>query len=211
MDKSGSAKTRTKRKKGKEKKTEGKTAQQQLDVLEEKNKELQDRLLRLAAEFDNYKKRTAREFSQMIKTANQEIILQLVDVLDNFERALESAKSAKDFDSFHQGVELIHDHLREILTREGLQPIEAVGQPFDPHQHEAMMQVEESDHPPDTVVSQMQPGYMLGDKLLRAAKVVVSKRPEKASAGAPDKAPDKALEEAEAVSEEQPEKGSDNE
>ena len=157
--------------------------------LQDKKEHLEDRLLRLAAEFDNYRKRTAREFQQVIETANRELILQLIDVLDNFQRALDSARDAKDFDSFHKGVELIDTHLREILTRQGLEPIEAVGQPFDPHFHEAVMQVDDDRHPPETVVDQMQPGYLLRDKLLRAPRVVVSRGAGEAEAtAAPKKA-----------------------
>ena len=162
----GSKKTR------KRKKT---AAEDRLLLCEQKNKELEDRMLRLAAEFDNYKKRTAREFGQLVKTANENLILQLVDVLDNFERALDSAKSAKDFVAFHQGVELTYQHLRELLAREGLEPIEAIGQPFDPHHHEAVLQVEDGKHHTETVLNEVQRGYMLGEKLLRAARVVVSK------------------------------------
>jgi molecular chaperone GrpE len=147
------------------------------EELQVQKKELQDRLLRLAAEFDNYKKRTAREFQQVMETANRDLILQLIDVLDNFQRALDSAKSAKDFDAFHKGVELIYAHLNEILTREGLQLIEAVGQPFDPHRHEAVMQVDDDEHPADIIVDQTQPGYLLRDKLLRASRVIVSRGP----------------------------------
>jgi len=156
--------------------------QERLNLCQEKNKELEDRLLRLAAEFDNYKKRTAREFEQLVKTANENLILHLVDVLDNFERALDSAKSAKDFDAFHQGVELIYQHLHELLAKEGLKPIEAMGQPFDPHQHEAVLQVEDPHHSQETVVNEIQRGYMLGDKLLRPARVVVSKAKEEVAA-----------------------------
>ena len=107
-----------------------------------------------------------------------------MEVLDNFERALDSAKSAKDFDAFHQGVELIHQHMRELLAREGLVPVEAMGQPFDPHQHEAVLQVEDQQHPQETVVNEIQRGYMLGDKLLRPSRVVVSKAKEEVIAKA---------------------------
>jgi molecular chaperone GrpE len=167
----------------KAKKKKGSSAlKEQLNLSEQKRRELEDRVLRLAAEFDNYKKRTAREFERLVNTANEKLILQLVDVLDNFERALESAKSAKDFDSFHEGVELIYQHLREFLTKEGLVYIEAVGKPFDPHQHEAVLQVEDHQHPQETVVSEIQRGYMLHDKLLRPARVVVSKAMEEVTA-----------------------------
>jgi molecular chaperone GrpE len=162
--------------------------QEQLHLCEEKNRGLEDRVLRLAAEFDNYKKRTAREFQQLVKTANENLILQLVDVLDNFERALESANSAKDFDAFHKGVELIYQHLGELLAKEGLQPIEAIGQPFDPHQHEAILQITDQEHPKEMVVNEVQRGYMLGDKLLRPSRVVVSKAGEKVAVKAKKKA-----------------------
>jgi len=170
------------------KKKKSKGLQERLHLCEEKNRELEDRVLRLAAEFDNYKKRTAREYQQLVKTANENLILQLVDVLDNFERALESAKSAKDFDAFHQGIELIYQHLGELLAKEGLQPIEAIGQPFDPHQHEAILQVEDQEHPQEMVVNEIQRGYMLGDKLLRASRVVVSKAGGKKAAKSKKKA-----------------------
>jgi molecular chaperone GrpE len=159
------------------------------EKLREEKARLEDRLLRLAAEFDNYRKRNVREYQQVVETANRDLILQLIDVLDNFQRALDSAKSAKDFDAFHQGVELIYTHLHEILTRQGLEPIEAVGLPFDPHLHEAVMQIDDEQHPPDTVVDQMQPGYLLRDKLLRAPRVVVSRNPGEAeTTAAPEKA-----------------------
>jgi molecular chaperone GrpE len=184
MTRSGSSKAGTKSKKKKTQKA-GSAAGRlhgQIDELKADKAGLEDRLLRLAAEFDNYKKRTSREFQQLVGTANENLIVQLVDVLDNFERALESANSAQDFEAFHRGVELIHDHLVEILAKEGLQPIEAVGHAFDPHRHEAMMQMADEDHPADTVVSQMQRGYMLGEKLLRASRVVVSAGPPDAQA-----------------------------
>ncbi len=163
-----------------------KAVQEQLTICQEEKKQLEDRVLRLAAEFDNYKKRTAREFEQLVKTANENLILHLVEVLDNFERALDSAHNAKDFDAFHQGVELIYQHLRELLAKQGLKAIEALGQPFDPHHHEAVLQIEDQEHPQETVVTEIKRGYMLADKLLRPAQVVVSKASErvsKASAG----------------------------
>jgi molecular chaperone GrpE len=139
---------------------------------------LEERLLRLAAEFDNYKKRTSKEYQQLIKTANENLILQLVSVLDNFELALRSSHKATNFDALHQGVELIYQHLMEILAREGLVAIEAMGKPFDPHRHEAVMQVQNGNHPPDTVVGEMQKGYLLGEKLIRPSRVFVSRGPE---------------------------------
>ncbi len=150
---------------------------------EEQAKELEDRLLRLAAEFDNYKKRMAKEFGYLIKNANENLMLQLLDTLDNFQRALDSApakggiskKTSDDYESFHKGVELIHSHMKEILTKEGLKEIEALGKPFDPNFHEAVTQAESDEYEEGIIMDEISKGYMLNDRLLRASKVVVSK------------------------------------
>jgi len=154
---------------------------EQLEKTEKEYKELEDRLLRVAAEFDNYKKRTVREFQSIIKNANEELISQLVETLDNFQRALDSAsrpnstKSSGDFDSFHKGVELIYQHFKDILGKEGLKEIKAIGEPFDPHLHEAVMQQESDEFPEGTVMDEISKGYMLNDKVIRHSKVIVSK------------------------------------
>lgn len=150
---------------------------------EEQAKELEDRLLRLAAEFDNYKKRMAKEFGYLVKNANENLILQLLDTLDNFQRALDSApakggisnKTSDDYESFHKGVELIYNHMKEILTKEGLKEIEALGKPFDPNFHEAVTQAESDKCDEGIIMDEISKGYMLNDRLLRASKVVVSK------------------------------------
>jgi molecular chaperone GrpE len=165
-----------------EKLEEEKEEETEIDILkerllksEEQAKELEDRLLRLAAEFDNYKKRMAKEFGYLIKNANENLILQLLDTLDNFQRALDSAKNSSDYEKFHKGVELIYNHLKEILTKEGLKEIEALGKPFDPHFHEAVTQAESDKYDEGVVMEEISKGYMLNDRLLRASKVVVSK------------------------------------
>ncbi|MCJ7459634.1 MAG: nucleotide exchange factor GrpE [candidate division Zixibacteria bacterium] len=155
---------------------------EQLEKTEKEYKELEDRLLRVAAEFDNYKKRTAREFQSIIKNANEELISQLVGTLDNFQRALDSAKNSGDFDSFHKGVELIYQHFKDILGKEGLKEIKAIGEPFDPHLHEAVMQQESDKFDDGIVMDEISKGYMLNDKVIKHSKVIVSKgRPEKKS------------------------------
>ena len=93
------------------------TPEEQLAQRDEKIKELEDRLLRLAAEYDNYRKRTAKEFQYLCQNANENIILRLLDTLDNFERALDAAKNSTDYESFRQGVELIYTHLKELLEK----------------------------------------------------------------------------------------------
>ena len=142
---------------------------------EEKIKELEDRLLRLAAEYENYRKRSAREFQYLCQNANENIILKLLDTLDNFERALDAAKNSTDYESFRQGVELIYTHLKELLEKEGLKEIEAVCKPFDPNFHEAVTQCQSEEHEEGIVADEMCKGYMLNEKLLRPSKVVVSK------------------------------------
>lgn len=153
---------------------------EQLEKTEKEYKELEDRLLRVAAEFDNHKKRTVREFQSIIKNANEELISQLVETLDNFQRALDSAKNSGDFDSFHKGVELIYQHFKDILGKEGLKEIKAIREPFDPHFHEAVMQQESDKFPDGTVMDEISKGYMLNDKVIKHSKVIVSKgKPEK--------------------------------
>ena len=148
---------------------------EQLEKTEKEYKELEDRLLRVVAEFDNYKKRTVREFQSIIKNANEELISQLVETLDNFQRALDSAKNSGDFDSFHKGVELIYQHFKDILGKEGLKEIKAIGEPFDPHLHEAVMQQESDEFPDGIVMDEISKGYMLNDKVIKHSKVIVSK------------------------------------
>ena len=155
--------------------TEVDLLKERLAKSEEQAKELEDRLLRLAAEFDNYRKRTAKEFSYLVKNANENLTLQLLNTLDNFERALNSAKTSNDYENFHKGVELIYSHMKDILTKEGLKEIQAIGKPFDPNFHEAVTQAESDEYDEGIVMEEMSKGYMLNDRLLRASKVVVSK------------------------------------
>lgn len=133
-----------------------------------------ERYVRLAAEFDNYKKRTAREFGELIKTANGRLLRQLVDIADNFERALTSNGEDSSFESYRKGVELIYNQLEDLLKRENVTAIEVVGQPFDPNVHEAMMQQASDDYGEGIVIQEVQRGYQLDDKVLRHARVIVS-------------------------------------
>lgn len=139
--------------------------------------QLKDRLLRLAAELENYKKRSEREKAEFLKRANENLLRDLLPVVDNLERALQHAEQA-DKDSMLQGLELTHQELMKVLSRHGLERIEALGQPFDPERHEAMMQQEDLEAEPNTVINELQKGYLYHGRLLRPAMVVVSKRPE---------------------------------
>jgi len=157
----------------KETSPEGKSDEQIIAEYKEKEQELEDRYLRLAAEFENYKKRTSRQFEGIIKNSNEKIITSILEVVDNFERALEASNST-DFASFREGTELIYQHLSEILKNEGLEPIDAVGKKFNPNLHEAMMQVESDEYPEGVVVQEISRGYKLNGKVIRFSKVAVS-------------------------------------
>ncbi|MFH1006299.1 MAG: nucleotide exchange factor GrpE [Candidatus Latescibacterota bacterium] len=135
----------------------------------------QDRFLRLAAEFDNYKRRTARQYGDIVQSANERLMSQLLPVLDNFERALSHQGDDETLESFRKGVEMIFGQLHDVLEAEGLKPFESVGKPFDSNIHDAVIQIESDEHESEIVMEEVQKGYTLGDKVLRHTKVVVSK------------------------------------
>jgi molecular chaperone GrpE len=135
-----------------------------------------EKVLRLQADFENSRKRQEKDRQDFIKFANEGIILELLNVLDDLERAVNLAESGhEDLPAFLKGVEMILAHLYETLKVHGVKPIEALGVKFDPHYHEALMQVEDKDKPEHTVVEELQKGYLLNDKVIRTAKVKVSK------------------------------------
>ena len=138
---------------------------------------LQDRLLRLQADFDNYRKRMDREKKDWIAFASEKLVLELLPVLDHFELGLaDSAKNGAPA-AFVEGFQLVCNQLRAALEKAGVQAIDAEGAAFDPHVHEAITHLPSDDVPADHVVAQTRRGYKLGDKLLRAAQVVVSSGP----------------------------------
>ena len=145
----------------------------ELEQLRTEKEEYYDRLLRLTAEFENYKKRTRREFDDFRRYAAENVIQELLPILDNFERALDSLSEGAD-DGFREGIEIIHRQLREALAKAGLSPMEAIGREFDPNLHEAVMPVPSDEHEEGTVVNELQKGYTLLDKVIRHAKVSVS-------------------------------------
>lgn len=133
----------------------------------------QDRMLRMAAELDNYKKRAARDLDDIKKYATENLIRQLLTVVDNLERAIASASADKQ--SVVDGVALTLAEINKILETHYVSPIRALGEPFDPTFHQAMCQEESADQPPNTVVQEFQKGYLMHDRLLRPTMVVVSK------------------------------------
>lgn len=143
----------------------------------EKAKEYWDKLLRLHADIDNTRKRIEKEKQDFVKFANEGIILELLNILDDLERTVELAQSQhQDLSAFLKGVEMILVHLYDMLKDYGVKPIEAEGKLFDPHLHEALMQSEDKDLPEHTVVEELQKGYLLNERVIRTAKVKVSKK-----------------------------------
>jgi molecular chaperone GrpE len=140
--------------------------------------ELKDRLLRAQAEWDNSRKRILREKEEAVRYAGEALLERLLPVLDNFETGMEAAKSATDPKAIAQGLEMVLAQFQQVLRDAGVETIDAVGKPFDPHRHEALGHHESHEHPEGQVLTQMRKGYKLKDRLLRAASVFVAKPPE---------------------------------
>ena len=151
--------------------------------------ECQDRYLRLAAEFDNYKKRARREQREIRKHAAEEVAVHLLPVLDDAERAMEQVPEGTDV-SWLRGLQLTLQKLHDVLVSLGVQPIEAVGASFDPKLHEAIGSEESSEHPEGTVVSELRRGYRTHDRVLRPSLVKLARRPAGYEASRPDGAPE---------------------
>jgi molecular chaperone GrpE len=141
---------------------------------EEALTEMKDKYLRLFAEFDNYKRRTSKERMDLLKMANQEMVVALLPVVDDFERARQSMQTAEEVASVKEGVELIFNKLTSILQQKGLKPMEATGTAFDPDLHEAITQIPAPDDSlKGKVIDEVEKGYLLNDKVVRFAKVVI--------------------------------------
>jgi molecular chaperone GrpE len=144
-----------------------------------KSDEHWERLLRTTSDFENFKKRAAREKQEAIKYANEKLLEKLIPVLDNFEMALaatESAQASQSTDSLKTGVKMIHSQLKTVLTDSGVQEIDAAGQKFDPNLHEAVSQQESNEVDEGNVLQQLRKGYKFNERLVRPATVVVAKK-----------------------------------
>ena len=155
--------------------TEAEDLAQRLEAAEEAANENYDRFLRVSAEFDNFKKRTAREMEDFKKFSTERLIKELLPVVDNLERALVSAEdpSAQE-KGIKEGVDLTLQEIMRVLERFGVKSIQSLNEPFDPTYHQAMMQEPRDNVPGNTVISELQKGYTLHDRLLRPAMVIVS-------------------------------------
>ncbi len=147
---------------------------------------LKDAWLRSAADFDNFRKRTRREVDDARRAGREDLLKTMLPVFDNLERAIQSALRSADVKAVAEGLSMVQRQFVEALVREGIARIPTVGSAFDPAIHEAIQQVETSDHPPGMVIAEVQPGYTQGERLVRAALVVVA-RP-KANGGASNEA-----------------------
>ena len=138
-----------------------------------------DRLLRTTADFDNFRKRATREKQEAIRYANESLLAKLITVLDNFDMAMAATANAEAgvAQSLQEGVGMIHQQFKAVLTEAGLEDVEATGKMFDPNLHEAVSQQETADVPEGTVVMQLRKGYKLRDRLIRPATVIVAKQP----------------------------------
>ncbi|MFA9558792.1 nucleotide exchange factor GrpE [Evansella sp. AB-rgal1] len=142
--------------------------------LEQKLEETTNRLLRIQADYENFRRRTRMEKEADAKYRSQRLAEELLPAMDNFERALMIQPESEETKNLLQGVEMVYRQLKEGLSKEGIEPIETVGQPFDPHLHQAVMQVETDEFDKNVVVEELQKGYKLKDRVIRPAMVKVN-------------------------------------
>ncbi|KPK96736.1 MAG: hypothetical protein AMJ95_12535 [Omnitrophica WOR_2 bacterium SM23_72] len=151
----------------------------QLKQEAEKSQEYQDRVLRLQADFDNIRKRLEREKQEFVRFANEGLIVDLLNIVDDLERSVELAQGKhEDFSAFLKGIEMILAHLYDLLKKNGLSAIEAKGKIFDPEYHEALLKSEADGVADNTVIEELQKGYLLNSRVIRTAKVKVSQKPQ---------------------------------
>jgi len=145
-----------------------------VEELEKEVEENKDKILRKAAEFENYKRRTENDQLNLLKYTGETLIMKLLPAIDDFERSMQHMDDAKDVKSIKEGLQLVYNKLMKILNEQGVKKIEAVGKPFDVDYHEALMQRKDESVPPHTVLDELEKGYMYKDKVVRHSKVIVS-------------------------------------
>jgi molecular chaperone GrpE len=154
----------------------------EIEELRRQLDEKQDRLLRALADTENIRRRAQREREDYVRYATESLLKDLIPVLDNFDRAMAAARAAGNAPSLVEGVELIQRELLRVLERAGVARYTAVGEPFDPMRHEAISRIVSTTAPPDTVIAETAPGYMLHGRVLRAALVAVAAAPDEDAA-----------------------------
>jgi molecular chaperone GrpE len=153
---------------------EEQTPEQRAEELKRQLETANDKYLRLMAEFDNYKRRTGREYERLVEYASEQLMSQIIEVLENFERALDPKHCNGDSAKFAEGVKLIYTKLDGILRRNGLEPFGKPGEQFDPERHDALMKTPHEEIPQDHIAQVFERGYKLKEKIIRHAKVIVS-------------------------------------
>jgi molecular chaperone GrpE len=151
---------------------------QKLQELQKSADQYRDQLLRKAAEFENYKRRSEADFANLIRNANEALVSSLLPIIDDMVRSLKAATSGTDPAALLRGVEMIYAKLLKTLENQGLAAFESVGKPFDVGYHDALLQVPRDDVPPHTVVEEIERGYKFNDRVLRHARVIVSSSPD---------------------------------
>lgn len=149
-------------------------ALKEVDDLKKQITDANDRYIRLMAEFDNYKKRTSREYERQVDSANEKIMLEMIDVRENFERAIKSGDAGSDYNALFEGMKLIFNKFDTVLNKNGLEPFAVSGDPFDPQVHDALMNAPKAGVPADHVADVYEKGYKLKSRVIRHAKVIVS-------------------------------------
>lgn len=155
---------------------EGDVADNEVEMLQNQVNELKDKYLRLVADFDNFRKRTAKERLELIQTASRDVITDLLTVLDDSERAEKQLQSSQDINAIREGVSLVFNKLRNSLAAKGLRPMSSAGSEFNPELHEAITEIAApNEEMKGKVIDEVIKGYYLNDKIIRHAKVVVGK------------------------------------
>jgi molecular chaperone GrpE len=155
-----------------------KKIKKEVDKLKNELAEANDKYIRMAAEFNNFKKRSERDFANLIESANRNLFMELLPTIDDFERSLNSEntdKTKKSYKSLKDGIDLIYHKLISTLKKQGLEAIETVDTPFDPEFHEALMQIENKDKDSNIILEEIQKGYLMKNKVIRHSRVVVNK------------------------------------
>lgn len=156
---------------GQAEKVDAEEAAQQIEKLTEDLKAKEERVLRLQADFENFRRRTGKEKEELSAVVTQGILKDMLPLLDNFERAMAAEK--KDAEAFQKGVEMIYTQLQEVLKKNGLERIETQGQKFDPNYHQAVMRVQDEEHEDDDIAQELQKGYMVKGRVIRPSMVQV--------------------------------------
>jgi molecular chaperone GrpE len=152
--------------------------QEELEQLRKDAEESRDHYVRVLADFDNFRKRQRDEVARRIAIAREELLIKLLPIIDNFQRALQSAEAQHSYESLVEGVSMTLRQVLDMLQKEGVQPIEAVGQQFNPELHEAVARVETDEHPENTIIDEYERGYTIDGRVLRPSRVRVAVAPE---------------------------------